>query len=70
MLDFGEKRWAVEIKLTAAPSRADMDRLNKTARLIGASRRVLVSMTAETAGNRDSVSCNLPSLIEQLRRPA
>jgi hypothetical protein len=42
VLDWGAERWAVEITLTSNPSRAEPDRLNATADLIDAKRRVLL----------------------------
>jgi len=42
VLDWGAERWAIEIKLTSNPSPAELDRLNATADLIDAKRRVLV----------------------------
>ncbi len=46
VLDWGTDRWAVEIKLTSNPSTAMIDRLNATADLIDASRRILVCRVA------------------------
>ncbi len=66
VLDFGRELWAVEVKLTASPSTSDMDRLDMTADLIGAARRVLVSRTSRTAGTDRRVSCNLAALLEML----
>lgn len=45
VLDWGDSRWAIEIKLTSNPSRGEFERLEKTADLIGADRRVLISRT-------------------------
>ena len=42
VLDWGVARWAVEIKLTSNPSTDMLDRLNKTADMIDAARRILV----------------------------
>jgi hypothetical protein len=42
VLDWGAERWAIEIKLTSNPSPAELDRLNATADLIDAKRRILV----------------------------
>jgi len=67
VLDFGRELWAVEIKLTASPSVDDMARLNKTADLIKASRRFLVSQTREVTGNERCLSCNLTTFLQQLR---
>lgn len=46
VLDWGGERWAVEVKLTSNPSPDMIDRLNKTADMIDASRRILVCRTA------------------------
>ena len=70
MLDFGTERWAIEVKLTASPSLADMSRLDKTADMIGASRRILVSHVRRSTGNDERVSCNLSGLIKRLRQRA
>jgi predicted AAA+ superfamily ATPase len=63
VLDFGHERWAVEVKLTASPSPADMDRLNKTADMIHARRRFLVTKTTKPAGDGTRGSENLVSLL-------
>ena len=63
----GRELWAVEIKLTASPSREDVARLNKVADLIGATRRFLVSMTRTPAGNDRCLSCNLPTFLDRVR---
>jgi hypothetical protein len=68
VLEFGRDRWAIEIKLTSSPSPADMDRLNRTADMIDATRRVLVTRTVRPTGTDHVASCNLPSLLERLRR--
>lgn len=69
ILDFGKERWAIEVKLTSSPTPADMNRLNETARLLDASRRFLVSTCRFSSGNKESLSCNLSSLIDHLRHP-
>ncbi|MBM3789925.1 MAG: ATP-binding protein, partial [Acidobacteria bacterium] len=55
--------WAVEVKLTSAPSDEDFRNLDRAAELIGAGRRVLVSQTAHSAFGRDRSSCTLPELV-------
>jgi predicted AAA+ superfamily ATPase len=60
------KLWAVEIKLTTNPSADEMRRLNKTADLIGADQRVLLSRVAQPLENAHSLSCNLPHLLKRL----
>lgn len=66
LLDFGKERWAVEIKLTSFPSVSDLHRLNKTADMIDASRRIMVSRTSQTIDNGKAVSCNLRWFIDHL----
>lgn len=68
VLDLGTERWAVEVKLTASPGPADMGRLDKTADMIGASRRFLVSQTRRSTGDSERASCNLSGLIKRLRQ--
>jgi predicted AAA+ superfamily ATPase len=66
VLDFGRERWAVEVKLTSSPSPADLARLDRTADLIGAARRFLVSQTERSSGDERRGSCNLSGLLERL----
>ncbi len=66
VLDFGKELWAVEIKLTSSPSPEDMARLNKTADMIKASKRFLISQTQKPSGDGRRVSCSLPSFLEYL----
>ncbi|RJP22388.1 MAG: ATP-binding protein [Deltaproteobacteria bacterium] len=68
MLDFGKERWAVEIKLTSSPGPEDMARLDKTADLVKASRRFLVSQTRQPSGSGRRISCDLPSFLDHLRQ--
>ena len=68
LLDFGNELWAVEIKLTATPSPQDMRKLNRTADLVGAKRRFLVSQTRAISEGENSASCNLPWLLENLEK--
>lgn len=66
VLDFGRRRWAVEIKLTTSPSTEDMARLRKTAGLIKAYRWLLVSRTDEVVEDERQASCNLPWLLKSI----
>lgn len=43
--------WAFEIKVISTPGKEDLDRLNKTADMINADKRVLLSRTKNTAGH-------------------
>jgi uncharacterized protein len=67
VLDFGKELWAVEVKLTASPRPDDMSRLEKSADMIGASRRFLVSKVTRSSGDDRRASCNLPSFMGHLR---
>jgi len=66
VLDFGKEKWAIEIKLTSSPDVSAIGRLNKTADLIGASRRILISRTSKTVDNDKVISCNLDWFISYL----
>jgi GTPase SAR1 family protein len=66
--DLGKELWALEVKLTTFPSGADMERLTKTADMIGATRRFLVSKTAKVAGDDHRTSCNLKWLLEFMQQ--
>ena len=67
VLDFGKEIWAVEVKLTSSPPTEAMTRLNKTADMIGASRRFLVSQTKRSVGSHRSLSCDVSHFLERLR---
>ncbi len=66
VLDFGRRRWAVEVKLTTSPSPEDMEKLNRVADLIGAEKRILVSQARDSVADGRCVSCNLPWLASHL----
>ena len=67
VLDLGRERWALEAKLTASPGPTDMERPDRAADMIGASRRYLVSKTRRTTGDDVRASCDLDAMIERLR---
>jgi len=66
VLDFGRELWAVEVKLTSEPGIADMAKLNKTADMIQAHKRFLVSQTIRPTGDGDRISCGLPDFLDHL----
>ena len=66
VLEIGGELWAIEIKLTTSPSPADMGKLDRTAALIDATRRFLVSQVADSAGDERRASCNLPWILDRL----
>lgn len=65
VLEGGGRPVAIEIKLTASPSDSDMQRLNKTADLIGAGRRILVTRTPTPIESGQMISTNLPTLLKR-----
>lgn len=60
VLDWGKSLWAIEVKLTGSPSAGDLRRLGKTADMIAADKRILISQTPEVICEGNRVSCNLP----------
>ena len=66
VLDFGKELWAVETKLRSEPGPGDFSKLNKTADLIKADKRILVSQTRECVADERHFSCNLPWLAKHI----
>jgi predicted AAA+ superfamily ATPase len=67
VLEMGGELWAIETMLTSSPTPDDMARLDRTADMIGASRRFLVSQTRRTAGDDRRGSLDLKGLLHVLR---
>ena len=67
LLDFGRTLWAIEVTLTSSPDSDTARRLNKTADLVSADRRIIVSRTEETVTTDAFVSTNLTGMLELLR---
>jgi len=68
VLEVGRSLWAIEIKLTSAPSIQDFDRLNAMADLIRAKKRILVSQVKQSVEGQNQISCNLAWLLEHLEK--
>ena len=66
LLEMDGQLSAIEIKLTASPTPVDMSHLDDLADLVGASRRYLISQTAEPAGSDFRASANLGWLLDRL----
>ncbi len=64
VLRIGSDLCAIEIKLTTRPRRADMNRLDEAAGLIGANRRYLVTRDPERFGDARRMVCDLPGVID------
>jgi len=70
VIQFGSVLWALEIKLTTQPSPADMRKLNNTADLIEADKRILVSQHKQTIDNGSQMSTNLDDFIRYIEKMA
>jgi uncharacterized protein len=68
VLEIGQARWAIEIKLTTAPAPEDLERLAHAARLIGATRLCLVSRTLRAAASGNVMSSDAAGLVRALAR--
>ena len=56
--------WALEVKLTTGPRPADLARLNATADLVEANRRILVCQQCERVETETQVVCDVQGLAE------
>lgn len=56
--------WAFEIKLTTSPRKRDLDRLRKTAAIIGADRSVLVSKLNRTIRGQDAIITGIKGVLK------
>jgi predicted AAA+ superfamily ATPase len=70
VLDWGASLWAVEIKLTSNPSPDMIARLNKTADMIGADRRVLVCRIARKIENDQLLVVSPSGWVKRLTEPS
>jgi len=68
LIDFGDRIWAIEIKLTSRPAPEEMKRLDALADWVGAARRILVSRVSSPTESATRISCDLPWLLDNLSR--
>ncbi len=66
VLDWATHRWAVEIKLTSDPSTDMIDRLNRTADMIDADKRILVCRIARKIENQRLLVTNLTGWLRRI----
>ena len=66
VLDRGSERWAIEIKLTSNPSTGDIERLRKTAEMIGADRQILVCRIGRGFENDRLLVTNLSAWLRHV----
>jgi hypothetical protein len=67
VLETAGERWAIEARLTASPSRADMGRLDRLADLVGATRRWLITQAPSAVGDERRAAADLGWALERLR---
>ena len=68
ILQFGAALWAIEIKLTTEPTPAAFAKLNQTADLIGADKRILISQNKEFMESERHIACDLAGFVGYLGR--
>jgi predicted AAA+ superfamily ATPase len=66
LLDWGNERWAIEIKLASNPSKQEIERLNKVADMVGATRRILLCRVATPFGNDQLTVSHPTDWLQQL----
>lgn len=59
--------WGIEIKLTSVPGKQDFLKLEKTADLIKATKRVLISRSQNTISDSNTISTNLKDFLKILQ---
>jgi predicted AAA+ superfamily ATPase len=68
VLRHGRELWAIEIKLTTNPGPADLQRLQQVARMIGATRSILLSQVPDSTESGSVASCNLDWFLTSLTK--
>lgn len=63
ILDFGKELWAIEIKIYAEPRQEDMQRLEKTADLIKASKKILICRTKKPIVSKTHMCVGLADFL-------
>lgn len=68
ILDFGMKKWAIEIKLTSSPSAGDVAQFNTVADLIGADKRMFVCRIEKPIQSKVCLVSDLPYFLYTLEQ--
>lgn len=66
LLEIGRQRWAIEVKLTTAPSPSDVERVEKVAALAGATRRAIVCRSRVTSGRARTLVADVRSVVGRI----
>jgi predicted AAA+ superfamily ATPase len=70
LIDLGDQRWAIEIKLSSRPAPEDMRRLDALADWVDAGRRILISRVSSPTESERRISCDLGWFLGNLDRLA
>jgi hypothetical protein len=65
-LQIKDELWAFEIKLTTSPGKRDLDRMKKTASMIGADHKVLVSKSNRTIKGQDEIITGVKGALNMM----
>ena len=68
VLDWGQQRWAIEVKLTSSPSRNMVKHLEKTAGMIDAARHILICRSSTEIESDRLLITDLPQWLDRLKR--
>ena len=66
LLEFGDQRWAIEIKLTTTPTQQHLRSLQRAADMVGASRRFVVCQVREPVASKACTVSGLAMFVEEL----
>jgi predicted AAA+ superfamily ATPase len=66
VLDLGDERWAIEVKLTSSPSRGELSHLRSVAGLAGARRSVMVGRIGRRIESDDLLVASRPAWLRAL----
>lgn len=66
LLDFGDRLWAIEIKMTSSPTLEMSQRLDAAADLVKADQRILICRVAKPFAAQKRVVCNLRWFLNNL----
>jgi hypothetical protein len=66
VLQLGRETWAIEIKLSASVSRNDMQRLQKAAEMIGATKGILLSRAPQEIEAKNICAVTIEGVLERL----
>ena len=66
ILDFGNRLYAIEVKLTSSPDSDDVKRFRKAAEMVKADKAILISRTQEYIASEKFISTNIQKALKLL----